>query len=48
MKPRQVAEYGAFESQQKRNFEIYAIPGELKPDGDEVIESGWFDREHLP
>jgi len=22
--------------------------GELKPDGEEVIESGWFDREHLP
>ena len=22
--------------------------GELKPDGDEVVESGWFDREHLP
>ena len=22
--------------------------GELKPDGKEVVESGWFDREHLP
>ena len=22
--------------------------GELKPDGEEVVESGWFDREHLP
>jgi NAD+ diphosphatase len=22
--------------------------GELKPDGEEVIESGWFDRAHLP
>lgn len=22
--------------------------GELKPDGDEVVESGWFDRDHLP
>ena len=22
--------------------------GELKPDGDEVVESGWFDRGHLP
>lgn len=22
--------------------------GELHPDGDEVVESGWFDRDHLP
>jgi NADH pyrophosphatase NudC (nudix superfamily) len=22
--------------------------GKLKPDGEEVVESGWFDREHLP
>ena len=22
--------------------------GELKPDGEEVVESGWFDRDHLP
>ena len=22
--------------------------GELKPDGEEVVESGWFDRAHLP
>ena len=22
--------------------------GELTPDGEEVVESGWFDREHLP
>ena len=22
--------------------------GELKPDGEEVVESGWFDRERLP
>ena len=23
-------------------------PCELTPDGEEVVESGWFDREHLP
>ena len=22
--------------------------GELKPDGEEVVKSGWFDRAHLP
>ena len=22
--------------------------GELRPDGEEVVESGWFDRAHLP
>lgn len=22
--------------------------GELRPDGDEVVESGWFDKDHLP
>ncbi len=29
-------------------FRAEYATGELKPDGDEVIESGWFDREHLP
>ena len=29
-------------------FRAEYATGELKPDGDEVIESGWFDRDHLP
>lgn len=29
-------------------FRAEYVAGELKPDGDEVIESGWFDRDHLP
>ena len=29
-------------------FRAEYASGELKPDGEEVVESGWFDREHLP
>ena len=29
-------------------FAATAASGELKPDGEEVVESGWFDRAHLP
>ncbi|MBQ9430327.1 MAG: NAD(+) diphosphatase [Kiritimatiellae bacterium] len=29
-------------------FRAEYVSGELKPDGEEVIESGWFDRDHLP
>ena len=29
-------------------FRAEYASGELKPDGEEVVESGWFDRDHLP
>ena len=29
-------------------FRAEYASGELLPDGDEVVESGWFDRDHLP
>ena len=29
-------------------FRAEYASGDLKPDGEEVIESGWFDRKHLP
>ncbi len=29
-------------------FRTEYLSGELTPDGDEVVESGWFDRAHLP
>lgn len=29
-------------------FRAEYASGELVPDGDEVVESGWFDRDHLP
>lgn len=29
-------------------FRAEYAAGELRPDGDEVLESGWFDRAHLP
>ena len=29
-------------------FRAEYASGELVPDGDEVLESGWFDRDHLP
>ena len=29
-------------------FRAEYASGELKPDGEEVIESGWFDRDNLP
>lgn len=29
-------------------FRAEYASGELRPDGEEVIESGWFDRDHLP
>ena len=29
-------------------FRAEYASGELTPDGEEVVESGWFDREHLP
>ena len=29
-------------------FRAEYASGELKPDGEEVVESGWFDRGHLP
>lgn len=29
-------------------FRAEYASGELKPDGEEVVESGWFDRVHLP
>ena len=29
-------------------FRAEHASGELKPDGEEIVESGWFDREHLP
>ena len=29
-------------------FRAEYVGGELKPDGDEVVESGWFGRERLP
>jgi len=29
-------------------FRAEYASGELKPDGVEVVESGWFDRDHLP
>ena len=29
-------------------FRAEHASGELTPDGEEVVESGWFDREHLP
>ena len=29
-------------------FRAEYASGELKPDGEEVVESGWFDKEHLP
>ena len=29
-------------------FRAEYTSGELKSDGEEVVESGWFDREHLP
>ena len=29
-------------------FRAEYASGELRPDGEEVVESGWFDREHLP
>ena len=29
-------------------FRAEYASGDLKPDGEEVIESGWFDRDHLP
>ena len=29
-------------------FRAEYASGELVPDNDEVVESGWFDRDHLP
>lgn len=29
-------------------FQAEYVAGELAPDGEEVVESGWFDRAHLP
>ena len=29
-------------------FRAEYASGELVPDGEEVVESGWFDKEHLP
>ena len=29
-------------------FRAEYTSGELKSDGEEVVEPGWFDREHLP